>query len=107
MAILEAMAAGVPVVATQVGGNAEIIPDREHGILVPSGDVAALTNALSETLSNRDAAIKMVKHGQQRVYEFFSEQHMIQRIETLYIECMARLNRRQSAASKLKNFQES
>jgi sugar transferase (PEP-CTERM/EpsH1 system associated) len=93
MAILEAMAAGVPVVATQVGGNAEIIPDREHGMLVPSGDVAALANALSETLSNRDAAIKIAKNGQKRVCEFFSERHMIQRIEGLYMQCMAQTNR--------------
>lgn len=93
MAILEAMAAGVPVVATQVGGNAEIIPDRQHGILVPSGDVMALADALSETLSNRDAAIKMAKQGQTRVCELFGEQHMIQRIEALYMQCMAQPNR--------------
>jgi sugar transferase (PEP-CTERM/EpsH1 system associated) len=100
MAILEAMAAGVPVVATQVGGNVEIIPDRQHGILVPSGDVAALANALSETLSNQDAAIKMAKHGQARICEFFSEQHMIQRIEALYMQCLAQPSRRKNDSSR-------
>lgn len=93
MAILEAMAAGVPVVATQVGGNPEIIPDHKYGLLVPSGDAAALANALAETLSNRDTALKMAKHGQARADEFFSERHMIQRIEELYMQCLAQPSR--------------
>lgn len=89
MAILEALAAGVPVVATQVGGNPEIIPDHTYGILVPSGDAAALAAALAETLTNRGAALKMAKRGQARVVELFDEQQMIQRIEALYLQCLA------------------
>jgi len=84
MAILEALLGGVPVVATQVGGNPEIIPDREYGVLVPSGDATALAAALSETLANREAALQMAARGQARVRELFSEEHMIWRIEKLY-----------------------
>ncbi len=88
MAILEALLAGVPVVATQVGGNPEIIPDRTFGILVPSGDATALAEALNETLSNRDDALKAALRGQARVRELFSEEHMIRRIEKLYADCL-------------------
>jgi len=91
MAILEALLAGVPVVATQVGGNPEIIPDRGHGILVPSGDAKALAEALAETLADREAALQMAARGQARVRELFSEQHMIQRIEKLYGDCLTKV----------------
>ena len=88
MAILEALLAGVPVVATQVGGNPEIIPDRGYGILVPSGDAKALAEALTETLSNREIALKTALRGQARVRELFSAEHMIRRIEKLYGDCL-------------------
>jgi glycosyltransferase involved in cell wall biosynthesis len=48
--LLEAMACGLPVVATDVGGNAQVVCQRELGTIVPFGDHAALTNALSEAL---------------------------------------------------------
>jgi glycosyltransferase involved in cell wall biosynthesis len=47
---LEAMACGLPVVTTDVGGNREIIRRPEHGIVVPFGDEAALARALAEAL---------------------------------------------------------
>ena len=88
MAILEALLAGVPVVATQVGGNPEIIPDRSYGTLVPSGDAKALAEALSETLAHREVALQIATRGQARVRELFSEEHMIRRIEQLYFDCL-------------------
>jgi glycosyltransferase involved in cell wall biosynthesis len=93
MAILEALLAGVPVVATQVGGNPEIIPDRAYGILVPSGDAAALAEALAETLVDREAAKQMAARGQIRVRELFSERHMIERIEQLYCDCLKKVEK--------------
>jgi glycosyltransferase involved in cell wall biosynthesis len=93
MAILEALLAGVPAVATQVGGNPEIIPDRSHGILVPSGDATALAEALTETLSNRETALKTALRGQARVRELFSAEHMIRRIEKLYGDCLTKVDK--------------
>lgn len=89
MAILEAMAAKVPVVATRVGGNPEIIADNRYGVLVPANDRHALTTALLETLNDREAACTRAQAGQKFVLENFSEQQMIQRITTLYLTVYA------------------
>lgn len=52
IALLEACASSLPIVATQVGGNPEIIHDGETGLLIPANDVAALGDALDRLLSN-------------------------------------------------------
>ena len=56
LSMLEAMAAGVPVVATAVGGIPEIVADGESGLLTPRGDAQALARALETVLSDRDLA---------------------------------------------------
>lgn len=89
MAILEAMAAKVPVVATRVGGNPEIIADDRYGVLVPANDTHALATALLETLNDREAACTRAQAGEKFVLENFSEQQMIQRITTLYLTAYA------------------
>ncbi len=89
MAILEAMAAKVPVVATRVGGNPEIIADDRYGVLVPANDQHALAAALLETLNERETARMRAQAGQKFVLENFSEQQMIQRITTLYLTAYA------------------
>jgi glycosyltransferase involved in cell wall biosynthesis len=67
MDIIEAMACQVPVVATKVGGNPEIVEDGKTGLLVESGDSRALANAILELLSNEDLRRKMGKIGRKRV----------------------------------------
>jgi glycosyltransferase involved in cell wall biosynthesis len=57
--LLEAMAAGVPVVATAVGGIPEIAKDREQALLVPPRDPEAMARAIAVLLSNRDTADKL------------------------------------------------
>ena len=57
--LLEAMAAGVPVVATKVGGIPEIAKDKEHALLVPPRDPAAMAQAIDVLLSNPEAAHKL------------------------------------------------
>ncbi len=57
--LLEAMAAGVPIVTTAVGGIPEIVSDREHALLVPPRDPAAMAEAIDSVLSNPDAAEKL------------------------------------------------
>ena len=51
--ILEAMACGLPVIATDVGGNAEVIADADLGLIVPFGDHAALVAALDQALTRK------------------------------------------------------
>ncbi len=86
MAILEAMAAGVPVVATRVGGNPEIIPSREFGVLTPSNDADALAQALVEMLQQRETAQRIAQKGKERVLQYFSEAQMLARVEELYLK---------------------
>jgi glycosyltransferase involved in cell wall biosynthesis len=67
--ILEAQAAGLPVVATAVDGSQELIRDQLTGRLVPRGDVKALANALGEILQNTAAASQMSRNARNHVAE--------------------------------------
>jgi glycosyltransferase involved in cell wall biosynthesis len=59
MIILEAMAAGVPAVATKVGGNGELLVEGQTGLLVPTGDVRTVGDALTRLLDDRELARAM------------------------------------------------
>lgn len=70
--VLEASAAGVPVVATAVGGTPEVIEDGVSGYLVPPGDPAALAGRIRDVLSSEPRRQEMGQRGRQRVAEQFS-----------------------------------
>ena len=82
--ILEAMAAGVAVVATAVGGTPEVVIDRETGMLVPRGDAAAMGKALSTIALDESLRHKLGAAGRRRVEEEFSVGTMAQRTVELY-----------------------
>ncbi len=67
LSLLEAMGAGVPVIATDVGGNGEIVESGVHGLLVKDDDPDDLAAALERVLSNAEEAEEMATQGQQRV----------------------------------------
>lgn len=71
MVLLEALALGVPVVATSVGGIPEVITDRKTGLLVPSEDPAALADAIEEVLQNEDLARDLALRGREHVENNF------------------------------------
>ncbi len=82
--ILEAMASGLPVVATDVGGNAELVAAGETGALVPAQDPHAMAQALLRYTA--DAALRQ-SHGtagRQRVERSFSIDNMVERYTRLY-----------------------
>jgi glycosyltransferase involved in cell wall biosynthesis len=66
VSVLEAMAAGLPVVASDVGGLKELVVDGETGLLVPAGDEAALAAALRPLLQNRDLRRRFGAAGRAR-----------------------------------------
>jgi glycosyltransferase involved in cell wall biosynthesis len=67
LAVLEAWAAGVPVVATSVGGLPQMIEEGQTGLLVPSGDEEELANRLGEVLTDYDLACRLSAEGLQQV----------------------------------------
>ncbi len=72
LAIMEAMAEGIPVVATDVGGVAELVLDRETGWLIPPGDPAALTGALTDIAAEPDRALEIAARARAHVAAEFS-----------------------------------
>jgi glycosyltransferase involved in cell wall biosynthesis len=84
LVVLEAMAAGVPVVATAVGGTAEALVDGETGLLVPPRDVDALGRALDELLADPERARRLGEAGRRRVREQFDAESTARRVLSLY-----------------------
>lgn len=83
-AMLEAMACGLPCVATDVGGNGELIENERNGYLVPAGDPAAAAQQIIRLLRNADSAERMGRAGRRIAEEKFSVQAMISRLTDLY-----------------------
>jgi len=69
--ILESMAAGLPVVATAVGGNAEAIVDGITGCLVPPGDATSMAEKIMELLCDPEKAKYWGKRGRDRAKKVF------------------------------------
>lgn len=88
--ILEAMACGKPVVATNVGGNPEAVLDRVTGLLIPSGDPIILASTCELLLTDPQQRQAMGIAARQRVMQDFSLQHMVQQYENLYSRLFSR-----------------
>jgi glycosyltransferase involved in cell wall biosynthesis len=84
IAIIEAMAAEKPVVATDIGGIPEVVNDSETGFLVDPGNPEALSKAIIELLQNPQRAKIMGEKGRNRVKEMFTTKKMLSDIEKLY-----------------------
>ncbi len=82
--VLEAMAVGAPVVATTVGGTAELIDDRVHGLLVSPHDPAALAAAIATALDDRDAAGRRAVAARLRIEQEFSFDTRMRKVEQIY-----------------------
>lgn len=82
--IMEAMAAGVAVVASDVGGIPELVRDGKTGRLVPPGDVDALSSALLDLLGNPRKLEEFGRAGRRTVEETYSFDRMVDQFQTLY-----------------------
>ncbi len=89
LTLLEAMAAGLPVVATDVGGNREVVVDGETGFLVPARDPAALAEAMARLLAAPALGAAMGRAGRARVERDFSLDRTIREYEALYDRLLA------------------
>ncbi len=84
LTLLEAMAVGVPAIATNVGGNPEIIEDGETGILVPPGDPKSLANAICKLWNNVEERRRLAEAAQIFVSHSFCVARMLEQYEQLY-----------------------
>ena len=84
LAVIEAQAAGVPVVATPVGGIRETVVDGETGFLCPLRDPAALAARINACLDRPAEALRVAAEAQRRVQERFSERRMVEETIALY-----------------------
>jgi glycosyltransferase involved in cell wall biosynthesis len=82
--VLEAMAAGVPVVASTVGGIPDQARHGEEGLLVPPGDPEALAGAMGELLRDPSRARLLGAAGRRRTENEFSHETLVRRIEGIY-----------------------
>lgn len=87
--VLEAMAAGLPVVATAVGGIPELVEDGRNGRLVPSGNADALAAALLELLDRPERAAELGSAGRRIIERTYSFDRMVEQFETLYVTELA------------------
>lgn len=94
LSLLEAMAAGVPPVASHVGGMGEAIEDGKTGLLVPPGDRQALARGIMKLLDDRTLARQMGKSAQETVVRRFSLTQMVQAYREIYADLIRKRNGR-------------
>ena len=85
--LLEAMLAGLPIVATSVSAVPEVVRDGETGVLVGGGDAEALARALDRLLSDRERAVALGAAGRARARADFSVPRMVERTLAVYRDC--------------------
>lgn len=90
LALLEALAAGRPSVATRCGGPEEVISDGVNGRLIPSKDPGSIAAAVIELLTNRQLALGFAQAGRAKVYSEFTLGKMVEQYEGLYERLLAR-----------------
>jgi glycosyltransferase involved in cell wall biosynthesis len=89
LALLEAMAAGLPVIAAAVGGLPEVVADGESGLLIPAGDPEALAAALERLLGDPEFAAKLGSNARRQVEANYSAERLGREINEIYEELVA------------------
>lgn len=88
LTILEGMRAGLPVVASDVGGVREAVIDGETGYVVPRGDAAAVAERLAAVVANRELRMAMGQAGRRRYEQHFTIDRMVEKTLAVYIQAL-------------------
>ena len=88
--LIEALAAGTPIVSTDVGGVAAVVVDDQTGLLAPPGDEAGLADAASRLLDDQDLAQRLAQNGRWHVLASFGLERLIDDHDCLYQRLLAR-----------------
>jgi len=106
MSLLEAMAAGCPVISTSVGGIPDLIADGVNGLLVAPGDRDALALALHRLLIDRELAERLGAVARDTIRRRFTTEHALERLDQVYagLGVRRRPPRRSPPARKLQEI---
>jgi len=96
LAVLEAMAAGIPIVSSAIGGTDELIDDGRSGLLVPPGDAKALAAALRQLLGDAELRRDLADRARERVDAGLTREQLATRVAATYRELLAYRGARQS-----------
>ncbi len=94
MAVLEAMATGIPVVATRIDGTQEVIHDNENGFLINCHDVENFAKKIEILLENEDLKIKFTTISQTILSQEFDEKNVIETTKKLYKNCLEKFTKK-------------
>jgi len=89
VALIEALAAARPVVATRVGGTPDLLGEGERGRLIPPAEPEALARAVLETLEESEAARRRAQAGREHVLARHSSERLLRDVDALYRELRA------------------
>lgn len=89
MTLLEAMASGVPVIASAVGGNTEIIVHNENGLLFPSNNLDSLVRCINRVMKEENLVKKLVEEANRTIHKKFSLDAMLSAYSSLYREVVS------------------
>jgi glycosyltransferase involved in cell wall biosynthesis len=102
--VLEAQAAGVPVVGASATGIVDVVEDGQTGLLFPVGNVPALVEAIARLITDGALAIKLGLAGQEQVQSKYRQEHIWQALHREYLEVLQRKeSRRSSVLPQLEN----
>ncbi len=93
VSLIEAMACGKPVMATNVGGVRDLVKEEMNGLLVKSGDVGAFADKLISLLESPDRREHLGENGRRSVIDKYSKERLVGDIESLYRDLMRRKTR--------------
>ena len=91
--ILEAMASGLPVIATAVGGNVELVSEGKSGRLVPAADSSALAHAIVDLAQQPEFAKTLGQQGRQQIEQHYSMTAMVESYQQIYDRLLGRMLR--------------